>query len=542
MKHIRCSSPLTERILMGALIWAVNLGLYASAIAGSPSIDEPVDGGAASAELSEPALSAMQTIQGKSVISHATALCSPALSGRLAGTRGARKASDYVADRFRKIGLQPGGNAGSYFQTFKIRAGYQIVSDLTVMKNGKPARYRRRLDYMSIHIPRDKSEVAGECLLAGYGISSEQLKFDEYAGIDATNKAVIVFAGQPWGSETTAWLWRLEKERCESLAYKARTASEHGARLMFVVDDPAGWRWRLGSSGQLGLPDRDFPLSSPIPVVQITRRTAARLAGMSETDLRRMATLIRVGRKPGSRPLPDTHIAYEGRISGSSRIGRNVIGVLPGSDRNLRQQAVVIGAHYDHLGEGAEGIYFGANDNAAGVGALLEVARGFASLAERPRRTLIFIAFAAEEIGKLGSTYYVEHPCLPIRDTALMINFDMIGRNEANGVNAVATRSSSELHELHQAVNRHVGLQLTHPDNFRIGRSDHTAFYLAGVPVMYLFGGLHRDYNTVEDTPDKLIPGKVEKIARLAFLTACTVSERTNPIRFDWSSERQKEP
>jgi Zn-dependent M28 family amino/carboxypeptidase len=154
------------------------------------------------------------------------------------------------------------------------------------------------------------------------------------------------------------------------------------------------------------------------------------------------------------------------------------------------------------------------------------------SLTDPPRRTIVFIAFGAEEIGKLGSNYYVLHPCIPLQDTALMINFDMIGRNEPDEIYAVGTTSSPELHAIHQRLNTHVGLTLKHPKSFRLGRSDHTAFYLARIPIMYLFGGLHDGYNTPEDTVDKLIPGKLEKVARLAFLTAWAVADEPSRITF----------
>jgi len=125
---------------------------------------------------------------------------------------------------------------------------------------------------------------------------------------------------------------------------------------------------------------------------------------------------------------------------------------------------------------------------------------------------------------------------MPIDKTALMINFDMIGRNEPNRINAVATRSSADLHRIHQEANRHIGLELVHPENMRLGRSDHTAFYLAHVPTVYFFGGLHADYNTVSDTPEKLIPRKLENVARLAFLTALRIAQQEPRISFTGES------
>ncbi|MFW6108585.1 MAG: M28 family metallopeptidase, partial [bacterium] len=171
-------------------------------------------------------------------------------------------------------------------------------------------------------------------------------------------------------------------------------------------------------------------------------------------------------------------------------------------------------------------------DNAAGVGALLAIGRAFAALARPPRRTVVLIAIDAEAIGRLGSKHYVAHPAIPIDQTALMINFDMIGRNEPGHIYAVGTRSSPELHLLHQEANRHVGLRLEHPASYRLGRSDHSPFYHARVPILYLFGGLDPDYNTPRDTWEKLLPAKVEKVARLAFLTAWEAAERKERITF----------
>jgi aminopeptidase N len=213
-------------------------------------------------------------------------------------------------------------------------------------------------------------------------------------------------------------------------------------------------------------------------------------------------------------------------------LARNVIGVLPGGDERLRREAVVIGAHYDHLGSDVFGTFPGANDNAAGVGAMLEIARVIAGLPARPRRTIIFIAFGAEEIGRMGSLHYVDRPFLPMADTVLMINFDMIGRNGPNEIFAVGTRTSRALHELHQAANEHVGLRIEHPASLRLGRSDHSSFYMADVPIMYLFGGLHVGYHSSDDTPEHLTVTKLGRVARLAFLTAAVTADRTERLTF----------
>lgn len=219
-------------------------------------------------------------------------------------------------------------------------------------------------------------------------------------------------------------------------------------------------------------------------------------------------------------------------ITADGASARNVIGVLPGADAERQHEAVVIGAHYDHLGSDVFGTFPGANDNAAGVGALLEIVRAFQGLPRRLRRTVIFIGFGAEEIGRLGSLHYVDQPLVAMTNTVLMINFDMIGRNEPNAIFAVGTRTSHELHDFHQAANEHVGLRIEHPASLRLGRSDHSSFYMADVPILYLFGGLHLGYHSSDDTPEHLSVSKLGRVARLAFLTAAVAAERDRALTF----------
>lgn len=495
----------------------------------------PAGQSAAQGALTADVRRSMEMVTGKEILAHAKVLSDPRFRGREASSSGARKAATHIADHFRNASLRPGGSAGSYYQAFKIRVGYQITSRMDVrIGSGSVGDFRLGVDYRSIHLPGGKAEVQARCALAGYGISSPGLKFDEYQGIDAKKAAVIVFSGTPWSATAARWIRRgIGDQRYDTVAYKARNAAAHGGACLLVVEDPAGWRKQLGVVDQLTVPDVDSPVATPIPVIHITRSALAKITDMSLEELRLLALEIGQEMTPQSMPVRGRRLLFQAAISGRARIGRNVVGILPGRDELLRKQAVVLGAHYDHLGEGAEeDIYFGANDNAAGVGALLTIAQAFAALPSRPRRTIVFLAFDAEEIGRRGSKHYVSRPAIPIEHTTLMINFDMIGRNEPNGIYAVGTRSSEELHQIHQRMNRHVGLDLKHPASFRLGRSDHSPFYFAGVPILYLFGGLDPDYNTPRDTWDKLIPGKLAKVGRLAFLTALEVAQREDRLTF----------
>jgi len=482
----------------------------------------------------------LEGIGAKKLIEHAKELCDPELRGREAGRPGARKAAEYVADEFRKMGLHPGGSGGSYFQPFNIRSGLKVTGELQVkLGTVSLGDFKRNQDYVPIHIPGGKADFSGQCVLAGYGISAPAIKFDEYAGLDVRNKAVIVFSGVPWGPRTTGWLRKAGGTRkFDSVAYKAKTAAERGAACLLVVQNPAHWRRQVSATEWLRITEGTAAFQAKIPVVQVTCEFLAAVTTMKQEELRLLAGDIGRERKPHALLLRGRTLDFKVSVTGSARIGRNVVGILPGRDETLRKECVVIGAHHDHLGAGQRGIFFGANDNAAGVAAVIEIARACAGMRSRPRRSMVFVTFDAEEIGKIGSRSYTQKPPIPIEKTVLMINFDMIGKNAENEINAVGTLSSPGLHRIHQEANKHVGLQLVHPRSFRLGRSDHTYFYYSRVPIMYLFGGIDADYNTPRDTPDRLLPDKIEKVARLACLTALKVAESRQRIRFRESREQ----
>jgi len=477
---------------------------------------------------------AFESIKGADIVGHARVLSDPAFRGRSAGGEGARAAAAYVAEAFVAAGLSPGGDAGSYYQVFKIRPGYEITGNLQIaIGTESVGSLKRGEDYMPVHLPDGKAQLEAACAFAGYGIESAALGFNEYAGLDVKGKAVVVFTGTPWGQATAGWLrLGLDDETLGTLERKARSASAHGASCLLVVENPAGVRKQVAVSERLRLPDPQAKLASPIPIVQVTRRLAAQLMNMTVAELRLLAHDIMTSRQPESMPLRGRTLSFTATMTGRALMGRNIAAILPGRDPDLRREAVVLGAHYDHLGEMANvGVLFGANDNAAGVGSLLCIARAAATMPSGLKRSIVFVAFDAEEIGRLGSTHYVECPSIPITNTVFMINFDMVGKNGENHIHAVGTRSSEEIHRIHQHVNRHIGLDITNPASYRLGRSDHTAFYYARVPIMYLFGGIDDEYNTPEDTWEKLIPGKLEKVARLALLTACEAADLgTRPV------------
>lgn len=487
----------------------------------------------------ENAVVRMEVIQANRLIQHAKIISDRKHQGREAGLQGSRQTSAYIVKHFQKFGLSPGGPAGRFYQTFKIETGYRISSSLRYSIFGSAGKdFMRRNDYALLHLVDNTASIKAGLIFAGFGISQSDFGFDEYAQIDAQNKAVIVFTGVPWSNRRNNWAQQLaqQNEQISSLSYKAKNAAQNGANCLLVVDNPISWKERVNAEKEFRIPDFNSRIDSPIPIIHISQMMVETITGLTEEELIALAEDIATDQEPESMELRGRSISFQAEVNGEAWVGRNIIGVLPGNDKELRNQAIVIGAHYDHLGQRDSEIYFGANDNASGVSTMLGVAEAF-SQGPRPKRTIIFVAFDAEEIGKRGSKFFIQHSIIPQERIAFMINFDMVGKNAAEEINAVATRSSNELHTIHQEMNNYVGLSLVHPRSYRLGRSDHTAFYRANIPVMYLFGGKDKEYNTPRDTWEKLIPSKLEKVSRLAYLTAFYVSNIKQRIEFNGFQE-----
>jgi len=211
--------------------------------------------------------------------------------------------------------------------------------------------------------------------------------------------------------------------------------------------------------------------------------------------------------------------------------GRNVIAVLEGTHPGLKDEAIIIGGHYDHLGfqqehkADSDYIYNGADDNASGTCAMLAVAKAFSSMVENPKRSVIFMAFAGEEKGLLGSDSYVQKPLWPLSKTVAMLNLDMISRNDIDSLEIIGARQNPGLVKVVRKQNKDIGFKLAESKNKRMDEgSDHFSFFKKGIPVIFFFTGFHPDYHEVTDNPDRVNPEKAAKVSRLAFLTAWVVA------------------
>jgi len=403
-------------------------------------------------------------------------LASDALDGRRTGTQGANDAARYIAGEFERAGLHPGINANGAEKRRQMMARYlqsfPYVGRVELGKNNVLGNLRVGEDWMPLGISANQTLDLTGVVDAGYGITANELNYNDYKGTYSKTQVAVIRTGTPDGDNphgrfTTAG----------QLRFKVAAAQSAGVGALLIIsneDDLKNEPLARLSYDNAGL--------AGIPVAVISKQAAEKLANAKVT----LTTDVVRAEVP----------SY------------NVIGVLEGSDPILKQQNIIIGAHYDHLGRGGEGslapksgeIHHGADDNASGTAGLIELARLFSSQKPRLKRTLIFIAFSGEEEGLLGSNYYVNHPLAPLTNTVGMINMDMIGRMKDRKLIIGGVGTAKEWRQL---IEPEKSFELTlNEDGF--GPSDHSSFYGKQVPVLFFWTGTHNDYHKPSDTWDKI--------------------------------------
>src|ERR1041385_3654229 len=403
-------------------------------------------------------------------------LASDALDGRRTGTQGANDAARYIAGEFERAGLHPGINAAGAEKRRQMMARYlqpfPYVGHVELGKNNVLANLRVGEDWMPLGISPNQTLHLTAVVNAGYGITANELNYNDYKGTYSKTQVAVIRTGTPDGDNphgrfTTAG----------QLRFKVAAAQSPGVGALLIISNEDDLK-----NEPLARLSYDNAALAAIPVAVISKQAAEKLANAKVT----LTTDVVRAEVP----------SY------------NVIGVLEGSDPILKQQNIIIGAHYDHLGRGGEEslapksgeIHHGADDNASGTAGLIELARLFSSQKPRLKRTLIFIAFSGEEEGLLGSNYYVNHPLAPLTNTVGMINMDMIGRMKDRKliIGGVGTAK-----EWRQVIEPEKSFELTlNEDGF--GPSDHSSFYGKQVPVLFFWTGTHNDYHKPSDTWDKI--------------------------------------
>ena len=455
------------------------------------------------------------------------ALTTAEMEGRASGTAGADHAASHIAAAFKQAGLAPGGPGAGYLQTFEVPTGIRLGSANALEVVGAAARpLLLGRDFTPLAVSADGAAEA-ELVFAGYGITAPDLGYDDYEGLDARGKIVLVLSREPRGGDPESPFRLPEAYHYSERSHKIINAREHGARGILLVEHPAAANEALPALSGVSQP-------WSILAAFVTRAVGDALLAPSGKRLVELADTIDRALAPLS--VAGVRVRLEVNLVRERGTAANVVGILPGIDPHLRHEAIVIGAHYDHLGRGGEGslapeqvgeVHPGADDNASGTAAVIGLAHAFATAGGAPR-TLIFVAFAGEEMGLLGSTEYGRRPTFPLERTVLMLNLDMVGRLRDGKLYVHGVDSGTALGTLVADAARGLGLSpQLRGDPF--SPSDHTTFYAAGRPVLFLFTGAHTDYHRPTDTWQNLNPQGLETVTTFAARAIAAVAATSAP-------------
>lgn len=448
------------------------------------------------------------------------------LEGRDVGTPGSAEAASYIRDRFRELGLASGTADGTYFQVFPVRIGTEVreASRLEIAgPDGTVSPLERGKDFQPLVVGGDGA-FHGPIVFAGYGITSDDPKYDDFEGLDVEGKIVVVLRREPQQGDPKSPFNGTEITRHAELKTKLANAWTRKAAAVLLVND----EYSVAKEGKDQLVNPSyFPDTGAVgvPVCHITREVADRLlAGSPAGSLHDAEERIDATLEPQSALLEGWSARGDVEFGKVQVETPNVVGILEG-EGPFAQETIVVGAHYDHIGlggvnsrrPGVVAVHNGADDNASGVATLLELAKRFAQRPEKPSRRLVFIAFSGEERGLLGSKHYVrKDPLVPLEDTVIMVNFDMVGRLRDQRLIVYGTKTADGVEEIVQELDELDDQLAVRAVPLGVPASDHISFYQAKIPALHFFTGTHPDYHMPTDVADKLNYEGIQQVSDFA--------------------------
>lgn len=432
------------------------------------------------------------------------AISAPEMEGRGAGTKGLTRAEHLIEKRYKTLGLDAAGVNG-YAQPFSVITGAELKSDnhLSVQDAVTNKDLRINTEFVPFSFS-SSGEATGAIVFAGYGITADEFHYDDYAGVDAKDKIVVVLRYEPPGFGEKSGNHGLTQH--SQLISKAINARNHGAKAVVVVNGKLG-------SGEDDLLTRFGSVSGPENVgtvfVQVKNAVADSWFQAAGKSLKDVQEQINAGTKPASFAFPNTlHLALHIDIETTRATVNNVLAWLPGKT----DEYVIVGAHYDHLGRGnfdslapsqVGQIHPGADDNGSGTAGVLELARLLAPQRGQLKRSILFMDFAGEELGLLGSAAWVANPTRPLDKAVAMINMDMIGRIKDDKVYIGGVGTGSTFKAVLEQAQKDAPFKIEYSAS-GYSSSDHTSFVTRKIPALFFFSGLHSDYHKPSDTWDKI--------------------------------------
>jgi aminopeptidase YwaD len=465
------------------------------------------------------------------------ALASPEMEGRGAGTKGLARAEHLIEKRYKELKLEPAGVHG-YAQPFSVVTGARMKSgnDLLVITGDSRKSLKAGDDFVPFSFSSSGLETAG-VVFAGYGATADEFHYDDYAGIDVKGKIVILLRYEPSGFAAKNGNHGLTQH--SQLTTKAINARNHGAKAVIVIngklgDDEEDLLTRFGSV--------NGPSDAGIIFVQAKNGVAEQWFQAAGKSLKDIQDQINSTSKPQSFVFPDSlRLSLRVNIETTHATVNNVLAYLPGQT----DEYVIVGAHYDHLGRGNVDslapaqigqIHPGADDNASGTAGVLELARLLAPQRGQLKRGILFMDFAGEELGLLGSAEWVKEPTRSLAKAVAMINMDMIGRIKDDKVYIGGVGTGSTFKTILEQAEKEEPPQ---NPSFKIeysvsgyASSDHTSFIGKKIPVLFFFSGLHADYHKPSDTWDKINAASAVHLLDLVGDVAVQLANTDQPPAF----------
>lgn len=469
---------------------------------------------------------------------HISFLASDKLKGRDSGTEELFGAAVYISDEFKNYGLEPLFKDG-FLQEFPFVKTIELTdkNSLSFSTNGSEVELKLREDYITVPFSGN-TDVNASLVFAGFGISASDLNYDDYSGIDVKNKIVIVFRNTPEPAVAHSGF-----DAHSPLRKKSSVARDKGAAGIIFInpydsnktsDDLVEFSFDRGGAMS------DFSVQS---VKRIFIEELLHNEGINLIDV---YNKILESKKPSSFELKNSSAKISTEVKEVEAVSWNVAGYLEGKDPELKNELIIIGAHFDHLGMGGEGslyrgdepqIHNGADDNASGTTGVLELAEKFASRKNNLKRSIVFITFSGEELGLLGSNYFVNNLPFPVEDAITMVNMDMIGRLKDSSLIVYGTGTSSDWKDILNNYNKY-GFKLTFNDE-GFGPSDHSSFYGKKIPVLFFFTGTHEDYHKPSDDTEKINFAGEKDILNYVYDIVTAIDK--NPVRPDYLLVEKKE-
>jgi Zn-dependent M28 family amino/carboxypeptidase len=484
-------------------------------------------------------------------------LAGDSMRGRLTDTEENRAAADFIRSRFERLGLKPAAPGNSYFQPYNLMTatlGKASGNRMEISAADGPTRHLTVGQECYPHRFSAAGSVTAAVVFTGFGISAPSLGYDDYNG-DVKGRVVLMLDHEPGERDPDSAFDGVVTSESSTAWRKALAAQEKGAAAVLFVSDVHN---HPGVANFEAAARNYWPEKPPrilnymlatwadrirIPVAQVSPAIAAMLVAGTNKPFDELAKSAESARGFTPLALPGPRVTIHTSVDRHVVPDRNVVALLEGSDPRLKNEWVIVSAHYDHNGADATQIFNGADDNGSGVVALIEIAEAYALAAKdglRPKRSVLFAAWNSEERGLLGAWAYTEQPLAPLSSIAAVLNMDMIGRNEEIPVgggnrfagldiqtaesnsNALNLMAFSKVPDITSAVERANGgirleLKKRYDNNSSnlVRRSDQWPFLQRGVPAMGFITGLHPDYHTQYDRPEKINYVKMEKIARL---------------------------